>query len=207
MKAIHKVLIGVGVSVVILAFVIVLPIVILDQTWWWLGITFFVELFVWAIIGLVFLLKSVRKKPLAQEKIDMKTAKARAIREVKYDEDNPDNFKINTSVIKRVGEGSEKTPIAWFRGTGTEMGDEINVLINISDAKMDALRIDNASEPDVEEVIRTFAENPAEKIIEERTQSVDKFGRPEETVKTTRSSSVKEQEKKDKEEAEKASAL
>lgn len=207
MKAIHKVLIGVGVSVVILAFVIVLPIVILDQTWWWLGITFFVELFVWAIIGLVFLLKSVRKKPLAQEKIDMKTAKARAIREVKYDEDNPDNFKINTSVIKRVGEGSEKTPIAWFRGTGTEMGDEINVLINISDAKMDALRIDNASEPDVEEVIRTFAENPSEKIIEERTQSVDKFGRPEETVKTTRSSSVKEQEKKDKEEAEKASAL
>ncbi|NQU32162.1 MAG: hypothetical protein HQ521_02910, partial [Bacteroidetes bacterium] len=58
------------------------------------------------------LVTKLNKKPPVKLKIDLKDAKQRAIYEMKYDNENPDNFKIDKHKLLRIGEkGTEPTPI------------------------------------------------------------------------------------------------
>lgn len=203
MKPIYWVFVSLGATFFILGLnIAVILIASARWLWLWLGGGFVV--LGWSIAGITILVIKIRKKPPIRLKMDIGTAKKRAVHEIKYEEDNPDNLKINWSTIRREGkEGAEKTPIAVIRGVGTETGARINVLMNLNDIKAEPIRVDDVSDDILEQVILKFAENPDIREIEERIQSIDPLTRlPTQTVKVTRSSSAQLKEKEEKEAAE-----
>lgn len=201
MKTVYKVFIGIGISFFILGLNI-LVIVLASSSWWWILITIILWGFGWGGTGIIILIIKIRKKPLLRMKLDMTTAERRAVHDVKYDENNPDNFKVNFRTIRHEGKtGMEQTPIAWFKGEGTETGATIHVLMNMNDPKGESLRVDNAPDDFIIQVIEKFAENPAEKVVEERTQTTDTYGRPIQTLKVTRATTAEKKEEKEIEEA------
>jgi len=207
MKPIYWVIIFIATSFFLL-IANAIVVAVAEVRWLWMLFSIIIIVLGWSVAGIIILSTKIRKKPLPRAKIDIKRAKRKAQLEVTYDEDNPDNFKINATVIKRVGaEGSEKTPIAWFKGYGTETTNRIDVLMNLNKPDDEMIRVDKSTDKIIEGYIESFAENPDVKIIEERTQTRDQFGHPQESIKLIRSSSAQQREKEEKDKAEKASAL
>jgi len=208
MKPIYWVFIGVGFTLGLLAIVIFIPVVWLNRSAWWIWGVLIFEAIVWAMIGIIFLFIRIRKKPEVKEKIDLSDAKKRAIYDVRFDEDNPDNFKVDSKILFRVGDkNKDPTPVAWLSGVGTEMKNRIDVLINLNNPKKEILRFDNSNDLEVKEIARTFAENPEDKIFSETKQTRDEYGNPTVITKVVKSSSIDKKEQEEKEKAEKAQAL
>lgn len=208
MKKIWWVLIIITGALIFPTFMIVVPIIILSSSWWWLWGTLILEFIIGIIIGIIFLVIKLQKKPIPKLKMDIGTARKRAVHEMKYDDDNPDNFKIDYAGIMRVGEpGKDRTPIAWLSGQGTEMGQRRDVIINLNDPKREIIMLINKSDEECKENIRTLAENPEEHIIIEKVKTRDAFGEPVETTRTRKTSSTEKKEEEIKQKAEEASAF
>jgi len=195
-------------TIVIIIGVMLIPL-LSNAPWWIFWLVFGLFALGWILTGGIFLAIKLNKKPPVKLKIDLKDAKNRAIYEMKYDNDNPDNFKINHSKLVRIGErGAEKTPIAVFYGVGTELNQERIIIINLNNPKQESTSLVDPTEKELNEAIRLIAEHPPEEEIkEETTIGTDKFGRPITTTKVRRPSSTELKEQKEKEEAETAQAM
>jgi hypothetical protein len=180
-----------------------------DASWWWFGgslIAFFI-LWIFAIIILLI----INKKPKVKTaKISLRDGQDRAIYEMKYDNDNPDNFRVDKKYIAKIGvEGSEKTPIGVYIGKGTELNQDRVFLINLNEPKKESssfiLKNTTDQEAEIREKIILLADNQPEEIQEKVTQQ-DSFGNVIAVRETRRPNSRKAQEEKENKEAEEANA-
>jgi len=154
--------------------------VLIETTSWWLtGAVAIIEVVFGIIIGVIALVVRLQKQQPPKVRLDPKTAKELAIHNIKYDTDNPDNFIPDKQIIKRVGsEGNPRTPILHLSGDGSETDTKIDVIINLDNPKLEMSRLDNASDIEVEEVIRGMAEHPEIIEIEKTTTKFDQYNRP-----------------------------
>jgi len=209
MKFFNKITITAIAELVALAFFMIVPVLILDKSWWWFFIPFIVIIISDIVIGIIVavITYSKRKKPEVM-KINIKDAKKRAIYEMKYEEDNPDNFKIISDKTIHVGEkGSEMTPVLLIEGVGTELGERRVVIVNMNDPKQRQTHLIDPSKEEIEKYAKLIADNPPEEIFEETTTSMGQFGMP--TTKTTirKPSSVEAIKKEEERKAEESNAM
>jgi hypothetical protein len=201
------VLIGIGISIFFIVGLLVLTLVF--KIWWGWFIILLIFLFIcWGAIGIVkIVLIFTRKKP-SVEKISLNDAKQRAIYEMKYDDNNPDNFKIDDSYPVKIGEkGKPKTPVAILEGKGTENNERRVVIINLNNPKKEISSLINPTDEKMAKCVALIAEYPAEEsITEEIITQLGQHGIPETRIKR-RIPNVSENEQKEKEEAEKANAM
>jgi len=202
-------LIGFGCTFIILAFFMVVPVIIMNLSWWWFFIPFIFFIFAWIVVGVILLVTRLRKKPPEKIKINLKDAKQRAIYEIKYDEDNPDNFKIKWHKLWKVGNDKDgRIPVVEFNGSGTELNNKRVVIVNLNNPKHEMTKL---IDPSREEVIRACIDisdfKPEESIKEETTIGMDNFGRPITTTKTTRPSQIEKKEQEEKTKAEEVNAM
>jgi len=192
-------------------FMVVVPIIILDSSWWWLWSVLIIEGILGLVLGAIFLIMKLRKKPLPKIKLDIKSAKAKAINEFLYDNDDPDNFKVDKKArLVRIGEkGAEKTPILHLEGYGTETQTRRHAIINLNNPKQEITKLKDPMPEEVEEAIRLIAEHPPEQEIkEETTTGYDpKTGLPIVRTRTSRPSSIERKEAEEKKEAEESNIL
>lgn len=182
----------------------IVPVIIMDLSWWWFFVPFISIIVTDMIIGLVIIIvKFVKRKKPEVSKLNIRDAKRKAIYEMKMEDDNPDNFKIEQEKTMHIGEkGGEKTIVLLLEGYGTELRQKRIVIINMSNPKQKQTRLIDPEIEEVKECIRLIADNPPEEIVEETTTTVGPFGMP--TTKTTiRKPSSVETTKKEEEEAEK----
>lgn len=197
-------LICIGLTFFILGIFLIVPVIILNKSWKWFFYPLLGMMFAWFSFGLIILALKLwfRPKPL-KEKIDLRDAKIKAVYDMKYDEDNPDNFYIvNHQTLKIGRQGAEVTPIAFFSGKGMELNQIRVHLINLSNPKETSSLVD-PSDDEISYAISKLADYPPEEIKEEITTRRDQFGFPEIVRKTSRPSV----EEKEKEEAEKKNAM
>ena len=186
------IIVSVIITVVFLIIGIVIPIVF-DTTWWWFFGIFIFLIFSWIVIGTIFLIIFLTKKQPVKAKIDLKDAMKREIYDMKYDENNADNFKINGHKrFERIGErGTDPTPILILDGIGTEKKQRRVSVINMNNPKQEVSRLINPTEDAIERAINKIAERPPEEDIkEEITLGTDQFGRPITKTKIQRPSST-----------------
>lgn len=183
-------------------FVITQLIIDKDVSWWWFWSTLILQAVVWAIIGIVLLIKKFKKAEKPKIRISPKTATAKAIEELKKDLNNPDNFLIIDAVINKVGQqGKPITPILHLSGRGTETGDKIDAVINLNEPKGEISWLRNRTKLEIDKTIKLMAENPESEVIESTTTGQDMFGRPTSTTVTKK---VREEEKIEHDEKQKA---
>jgi len=198
---------GFGGTILILIGIMLIPL-LSNASWWWFGGTLIFFAFAWIVVGIIFLVIKLNKKPPVKLKIDLKDAKKRAIYEMKYDDDNPDNFKIDRNKLIRIGEkGTEPTPILVLDGKGTELNQQRTIIINMNNPKQEKTSLIDATKEEIVDCIMGIAEHPPEEIREKITTKLDQFGRPITETETRRPSSVEIKEQKEKEEAETAQAM
>jgi uncharacterized membrane protein len=194
--------------ILIIGVMIITKIILKGYSWWWTGgVSIFLAIF-WFIVAVIIVLNKLRTLAPPEMKQDPKEAELRAIKSIKEDENNPDNFIPKERILMMVGEsGKPRTPVLWLPGTGSETQNRIDVLINLNSIKFEPYRMDNRTDDFVKQKIKTMAENPADEIEEERVIGMDKFGRPEERIISRKQSQAQVQEKKEKEELEKINKL
>jgi hypothetical protein len=206
MKKVFWILIIVSGFLVPLIFMIIVPIVLFKMSWWWFFGTLIFEFIVGIVVGLVYLIILLRKKPEMNIKMDISGAIAKAKHERVYDEDDPDNFIITKIVPTNSGEKGSESNILWLRGYGSETNKNWDCIINLDVPKKGFAWIPDAKEEDdirVKETIRSIAEHPAyEEKVETRTGR-NAFGEVETTTTAKRMTQTekKELEEKKKEEA------
>lgn len=190
--------IGIGVLVaIILVAVLIITRVLIDPplTWWWFGGTLILILVLGAISGVIFVIYRMQKAQPEKVKLDPKTAKEKAIKDIQYDEHNPDNFKIQKEKIWRVGEpGKPRTTILQLSGFGTELNQKIDVLINLDTNKLEMSRIDGGTDEEIRETIMRMAEYPEIEEVDKTSTSFDPATGRYSTEKTTKRLSKAEKE-------------
>lgn len=209
MKPIFWVLIIIAGTLFPLIFMVVVPVIILNMTWWWVFGTLIAELIIGLILTAIFLYFKLSKKAPAKIKLDIKSAKEYAIHTMKTDPDNPDNFSIEVSKLLRIGErGAEKTPILHLKGRGTETTTERHAIINLNNPRKEMTTLINPTPFEVEDAINKIAEHPAEeKETEERTIGMDDYGRPVTKIVSRRVSANEKRAEEDRKTAEEAQAI
>lgn len=191
-----------------LGFFLIVPVIIMDKSWWrFFGpLIFFVV--VGLVVGIIILAIKWKKKPPITQKINLRRTKDRVIHETKYDEDNPDNFRIDSFEITKEGSAkSEKTPVVTFYGVGTELNQKRVAIVNLNNPKHEITMLIDPNEEKIKESRNKIADNPEEEIKEETTIGMDSFGRPLTTTKTTRPSSAERKQEEEKQKAEEVSAI
>jgi len=207
MKLWKWLLIGFGGTAIILAFFGIYPVAILNKSWWWLGIPSIFFFLAWIIVGIIILVTRLRKKAPEKIKINLKDAKQRAIYEIKYDEDNPDNFKIDKYYFGRAGDKNfEQTPILILDGKGTELNERIVMIMNLNNPKHEITRLGDVSPEEVVKRANAMAEHPIEEEKKEQiTIGTDIYGKPE--TKIVRPTTMEKQEQEEKQKAEESNAM
>lgn len=209
MKPLTWVIIILCATIIPLGLIILITRVLLNphRSWWWMGGTLILYVFIGMVVGIIFLILKLRGKTKEELKIDPDDAEERAKWKLKYDEDNPDNFVREDRIIARVGQaGSERTPILWLLGKGSETLAKIDILVNLRNPKSEIVLLFNKKIDFVKEAIRVFAENPEDQITEEKILGIDDSGRPTTTIRTKRMSIQEKKEQEEKKEAEEQNA-
>lgn len=200
--------ISIGGTLSILAFFLIVPVIIMNKSWWWFFLPLIILIVIGLILGLIIFLTKLNKKPIVTKKISLKDARARVIYDMKHDEDNPDNFKIDYFLTTKEGSTKfEKTPVVTFYGTGTENNENRAVVVNLNNPKQETSMLIDKQEDEIKEARRLIADNPSEEIKEETTIGMDNFGRPITTTKTTRPSQAERKAEEEKKEAEVVNSL
>jgi len=133
--------VALGITILIVVGIMFIPL-FTDASWWWFGGTLILFGFAWGVVGILLLYIKLSKKLPIKLKIDLKDAKQRAIHEMKYDNDNPDNFKIDRWKLLRIGEkGKEPTPILVLDGKGTELNQQRTIIINMNNPKQEKMQL------------------------------------------------------------------
>jgi hypothetical protein len=211
MKIIHWIILIFSIVVIPLTAILLITRVFLDppKSWWWFGGTILFYFIIGIISLVIFLIvKSSKKEGEIKTEVDPVEAIKKAILEKQMEEDNPDNFVIEDKIISNVGEkGSPRTSILWLTGHGSELGNRIDAIINLSDKNQKISWLNNATDNKVKYVINGMAENPEHEITEERIMGLDEFGRPTTKTITKKVSENEKKEEQAKEEADKANTI
>ena len=198
---------GISGSVLLILLLMLIPI-LSERSWWWVGGPTIFIIVVWVVVAITLLALKLTKRKPAEIKLNIKDAKVRAVHEMKLDENNPDNFKIDESILKRIGEkGSTPTPVLILNGMGTELNQKRTVIINLNNPKQESTHLIDASEDKVLEYSKAIAEHPPEEEFRKETASLDMFGRPVTTTVTRRPSSSEKKLEEEKKKAEEAEAI
>lgn len=198
MRTIFKVLLWI-LGFLILPITALILILILKWNWWVLGGLLIFEFIVGCCISIIFLVLYLKLKKQKKEEIAVKDAKAKAILEMKYDEDNPDNFDIKNSILIKDKRG-EFPPILHLDGRGTETRTKRDVIINLNEPDKEITCLINKTPEEVEICIRKMAGYPEPDVIKEEKLSLDILGRPTSTIITKQT--LKDEEKKEEEKKE-----
>jgi len=205
-KFFNKITIIAILEAIVVGFFLIVPIVS-EWSWKWFFYPFVIIIATDIIVGIVIvIIKFARQKKPEVSKLNIRDAKRKAVYEMKMEDDNPDNFKIEQEKVMHIGEkGGEKTIVLLLEGYGTELRQKRIVIINMTNSKQKQTRLIDPTIEEVKECIRLIADNPPEEIVEETTTSMGQFGMP--TTKTTvRKPSSVDATKKE-EEAEKGNVL
>ena len=209
MKPLTWMIIIFSICISILGGIILITRGIIDppKSWWWTGAILIFYAISGITVGIIFLVIKLKKKPQLRQKIDPQDAEERAKLYLKYDNDNPDNFIREDRMIMRVGQaGTERTPILWLMGKGSETRAKIDIVINLNNSKKEIEFLFNKKDAEIKEAIRLIAENTEQEVTEERVVGMDEFGRPTTTIKTKRMSLAEKKEEEEKKEAEELNA-
>lgn len=207
MKKLWKWILILGAPLFILTFLLIIPVIIMNGSWWWFFGPLIFFIFVGIIIGVILLVIKLNKPKPQQIKISIKDAKSKAIHDMKYDKDNPDNFWIKWHQTLKIGEkGSDMTPIAIFHGVGTELNKNRVVIVNLNNPKETTFLVD-PSDTLLLESIAKIADYPPEEIQEEITTRQGAYGFPEVVRKIRRPSSLQQKSEKEKKEIEEKNAM
>lgn len=210
LKPIHWLIIISVCVVVPLAFVFVITRLIMNppSSWWWFFGVLIIEAVLGIVSGIIFVVIKLQAQKPIKTRLDPKTAKEKAINDLKNDEDNPDNFVVEKQVLMRVGEpNAPRTPVLWLSGIGSELNQRIDAIINLDAQKLEITWLRNATENQIRDAVRLMAENPETEILEQSSQSLDAFGRPTITTTTRKISQREKEEKEQQKEADQANAL
>lgn len=179
-----------------------------DLSWWFVGglLIFEAIIGIFIIIGVV-VVKFRQIKPKKERKTS-KQAQEEVIEALKYDDDNPDNFIVDTKYFIMEGErGHARTPLVQFKGRGHDTNTRIDVIVNLDSPKLEYSKIINGTELQIKEIKKQMAEYPETEITETTTTGVDDFGRPKEQKVVKKVSEREKQEIIAKEEADKSGKL
>jgi len=192
MKLWTGLIIGISGSLAILLIFLIVPVLILEYSWWWFFAPLIFIIISWIFLGIILLVINFKKPKITKLKLNISDAVKRAVYEMKYDEDNPDNFRIDKKKLSREGEkGYEKTPILLLEGVGTEKNQKRVIIFNLNNPKQESTKLIDPSDNEIEKSIKDIAENPQEEDIkQETTIGVDSFGRPITTTKIVKPSST-----------------
>lgn len=191
-------------------FIILPPLIILFITrfiyeppasWGWLVGCIVIQTVIALIIGVVIVMIKMSKHDDKPKGINKEDAFKRSQEYVLWHKTNPDNFIINGEIPLNVGEsGSERTPLVYFFGRGSESNLRIDFIVNLEDStkkKLVCSYLVGKEKNEVQEAINSMAKNPATEIKEEKITTPDEFGRPITKITTKR---LTEQQKKEEEE-------
>jgi len=175
-------------------------------SWWWTIGEIIGFVFIGLVIGLIILIIKVLKKNPEELRANINEAEAYAKNKLLYDDDNPDNFIRTDRILMRVGSVgtsiTDRTPILWLIGQGSETKQKIDILINLKNQKEEILFLYNKNEEYIRKnVIEQFAENPKEIIETEVIPGLNEFGVNQNRVITRRVSSSQKKEEEKVEEA------
>jgi len=203
MKTIYWVAIIIFSVILPIAFMLIVPVLIFNLSWWWLGGTLIIEGIIGAIVGIILLIIKLLKKTEIPIELKTEDVKRKAVIELKNDEHDPDNFIISQSPIWKVGEkGAEKTPVLILFGKGTETNTTRVAIINLKKSDEITWLKDPKDEKEIELWAVRIAETHEEETKEEITTGTDIYGRPQITTKIIRPSIQELQKQKEKEDAE-----
>lgn len=203
MKTIYWVAIIIFSVLLPIAFMIIVPILIFNLSWWWLWGTLIVEGIIGGIVAIIFLIIKLSKKSEIPIELKTEEIKKKVVIELKNDEHDPDNFIIEKTLLWKVGEkGAEKTPILILFGKGTETNTTRVAIINLKKQEEITWLKDPKDKKEIEEWAVRIAETHEEETKEEITTGTDIYGRPQITTKIIRPSTQELQKQKEKEEAE-----
>jgi len=195
---------GLGVVTGIIIIALIIMTAIFKWSWLillWVGIVFAV---MWFILGIILLVKFIRKtKPV--EQVDLNELKNRIVYEVKYDDDNPDNFVTDTPRVKNIGgaSGTNITPIYILRGYGSEMRDDIFVTVNLNKPQEINIGRNLSDIEKIDQTNKTAESPPLIEVHEEIPGGLDPYGRPlPSRLKITKQSSEQIKKKEEEEKAE-----
>lgn len=206
MKTVYWVAIIIFSILLPIAFMLIVPILTFNLSWWWLLGTLITEIIIGSIIGIILLIIKLLKK--IEVPIELKTGdiKKKAVIELKNDEHDPDNFIIEETLLWKVGEkGLTKTPVLSLKGKGTETNTTRVAIINLKVPSEITWLKDPRIEKDYNEIeiwAKRIAETHEEETKEEITTGTDIYGRPQITTKIIRPSTQELQKQKEKEDAE-----
>jgi len=202
--------IGLGAGTIFFLLLSFIPIIIFDKSFWWFFGTLLIFAVIWIIIGVIFLTVKLSKKKPVKLQIDLTKAEDRAIHEMKYDKENPDNFVIKQRWLRKIGErGAERTPVAILLGYGSEKLEKRVVIINMNNPEVEMSKLVEPTKEEIREAFTVIADNPPEtEIIESISEGLDAFGRATPPrIKVTRPTQVQQKEQKEQEEAEEKVAM
>lgn len=209
MKTVYWVAIIIFSVLLPIAFMLIVPILTFNLSWWWLLGTLIIETIIGSIIGIILLIIKLLKKIEVPIEIKTEDIKKKAVNELKNDEHDPDNFIIYQAPTWKIGEkGSEKTPVLILFGKGTETNTTRVAIINLKVLnEIISWLKDPKDEKEIEEWAKRIAETHEEETKEEITTGTDIYGRPQITTKIIRPSTQELQKQKEQEEAEKPNII
>lgn len=175
--------------------------------WWFLAVLIFIVL-ADIVTGIVIYFKYISSQKLPEQKLDpmeaLKTAKKMKVEET----DNPDNVQVHYVRILNVGEpGKTRTPILRIHGKGTELGNILDGLIDLSKKEVICCWIENGTEETIKDIAVRMAENPEMYETESKTMTLDDFGRPQTRVETRKVTQAQKQAEENKKQAEELNKL
>lgn len=207
MKTIIKIIIGSIIGSLVFLFLSSVP-VMFGFSWWWFFGTLIFLITGWLIFGAVRLGAIISKRKPVQLEVDLSKAVNRAIYEMKYDTENPDNFHVINIRLRKIGkEGAEMTPVAILEGWGTETNTRRVVIINMANPEKEIAVLNDPTPEEWQEEARLMADHPPERTIKEEffTGQIDLMGNPMKGVRTT-SPTMIERKQKEAEAEEKANS-
>lgn len=215
LKAWHWALILIGSFLLPLILMLLFTRVILEpvKSWWWFFGLLLIEFGIGVIIGVIFLIIKLMRQKEPEIKLKPEDAKERAITQLKYDINNPDNF-VPSSMGKLLNVGDPNKPrtsILWVPGRGKVFNQKIDLLINLDESTKKKLVLSDErgkTDEEVLKVAKNMAEFPESEETEKITTSSDVYGRPQTTTERKYVLRKSEEEKaKEKEQAEVAEAM
>ena len=199
-----------GTSIGTLVIWIASIITILATEWKWLLFWILLGVFgtAWLILGIVLLVKKLKKAEQKIEKIDPEGAIEKIKEKIKKDRDNPDNLQKDWSIIRKMGrKDKEPTPVLIVVFFGSELKHTRCFVVNLNNPKKEIAELkDGSGLPELIVEANAIADYPEEVITEEETKGF-MHGMPQVSVKRTIPSSQKERDKITEKEKEDKSAI
>jgi hypothetical protein len=206
-KKLTWILIFLGITIILLALTLIVPVLIFDRSWWWFWGTLIFEAVCWIIAGIILLILHLKSKKTEIETVELDEAIQMAKNHSTQHPDNCDNFIYNNHKITKVGEqGAEKTPIIILKGIGTELNEDRFFIINKENKEEFSMLI-NPSDEELTSAIVQIAKSQPTIEVTEQVQGVNKFGQATTSFITKRPSRAEVKKEEEEKKAEEKSAF